>query len=360
MVAGVQLAWPGPHAARRPRDCSTLRDLLAGPGPAGDTRRALPRQGAHRRGRPGLGLHRQLGRARRLPRHRQGPAARQREPRGPRALRARGPGAAHAGRRRAGPTRTSCASSTTRRPSCRRRSAEPRPSSCAYTVLEYVRGPTLEQVLAQARGTGLPLDRVRRIGRQVTLALEDVHAQKIVHRDLKPSNVLLANEGGTEVAKVTDFGLVKAVELASRRPRRSRARAWGTRRPSSSSRATSAWAPATDVFSFATILFEMLTGRARLPVRRGREPADHRHAPAQRPAPQPAARAGQPAARARGAPRSGRAAAGRAGARHGGRAGRPPRFGGRALGRGRAAAARRVRARARYAPRLGAQSPRRR
>ncbi len=65
-------------------------------------------------------------------------------------------------------------------------------------------------------GTGLPLDRVRRIGRQVALALEDVHAQKVVHRDLKPSNVLLANEGGTEVAKVTDFGLVKAVDIGSR------------------------------------------------------------------------------------------------------------------------------------------------
>ena len=62
-----------------------------------------------------------------------------------------------------------------------------------FTVLEYVRGPTLEHVLAQSRGVGLGLERTRRIARQVSLALEDVHAQKVVHRDLKPSNVLLAS-----------------------------------------------------------------------------------------------------------------------------------------------------------------------
>src|SRR5271165_2565084 len=87
------------------------------------------------------------------------------------------------------------------------------PIELPFTVLEYVRGATLEQILERTRGIGLALDRVRRIGRQIVLALEDVHAHKIVHRDLKPSNVLLATEGGTEVAKVTDFGLVKLVDI---------------------------------------------------------------------------------------------------------------------------------------------------
>ncbi len=146
------------------------------------------------------------------------------------------------------------------------------PIELRYTVLEYVRGPTLEQVLAQARGTGLQLDRVRRIGRQVTLALEDVHAQKIVHRDLKPSNVLLANEGGTEVAKVTDFGLVKAVEIGFAMTTALAGASLGYAPPEQFEQGNKRVGPRTDVFSFATILFEMLTGTRAFPYGEGENP----------------------------------------------------------------------------------------
>jgi eukaryotic-like serine/threonine-protein kinase len=146
------------------------------------------------------------------------------------------------------------------------------PVELRYTVLEYVRGPTLEQVLAQARGTGLSLDRVRRIGRQVTLALEDVHAQKIVHRDLKPSNVLLANEGGTEVAKVTDFGLVKAVEIGFARTTALAGASLGYAPPEQFEVGNKRVGQRTDVFSFATILFEMLTGARAFPYGEGENP----------------------------------------------------------------------------------------
>src|SRR5580692_1525656 len=44
------------------------------------------------------------------------------------------------------------------------------PVELRFTALEYVRGPTLEQVLSQSRGSGLSLERTRRIGRQVALA----------------------------------------------------------------------------------------------------------------------------------------------------------------------------------------------
>src|ERR1700722_2847780 len=36
-----------------------------------------------------------------------------------------------------------------------------------FTALEYVKGPTLEYVLSQSRGVGLPLERTRRIGHQI-------------------------------------------------------------------------------------------------------------------------------------------------------------------------------------------------
>ena len=91
----------------------------------------------------------------------------------------------------------------------------PEPLTLPFTVLEFVDGMTLEQLLTEQRklARGLPAERVRRLLRQISQALDVVHKQKVVHRDLKPSNILLANEGGTEVAKVTDFGLVKLVDV---------------------------------------------------------------------------------------------------------------------------------------------------
>jgi serine/threonine-protein kinase len=146
------------------------------------------------------------------------------------------------------------------------------PIELRYTVLEYVRGPTLEQVLVHARGAGLALDRVRRIGRQITLALEDVHSQKVVHRDLKPSNVLLASEGGTEVAKVTDFGLVKAVEIGFARTTALAGASLGYAPPEQFEQGNKRVGPRTDVFSFAAILFEMITGARAFPHGEGENP----------------------------------------------------------------------------------------
>ncbi len=141
-----------------------------------------------------------------------------------------------------------------------------------YTVLEYVRGPTLEQVLARGRGVGLALDRVRRIGRQVALALEDVHSHKIVHRDLKPSNVLLADEGGTEVAKVTDFGLVKAVDIGFSKTTALAGASLGYAPPEQFEQGNRRVGPRTDVFSFAAMLYEMLTGARAFPYGDGENP----------------------------------------------------------------------------------------
>jgi len=141
-----------------------------------------------------------------------------------------------------------------------------------FTVLEYVPGPTLEAVLAERRGVGLALDRTRRIAGQVVLALEDVHAHKVVHRDLKPSNVLLANQGGVEIAKVTDFGLVKVVELGLGRTSALAGASIGYAPPEQFERGNQRVTPRTDVFSFAAMLYEMLTGARAFPYGDGESP----------------------------------------------------------------------------------------
>ena len=80
-------------------------------------------------------------------------------------------------------------------------------------ILELVEGETLAEILAgdsntQARGKGLPLNRVFNIARQIAEALEVAHHRGIVHRDLKPANVKITPAGAV---KVLDFGLAKAV-----------------------------------------------------------------------------------------------------------------------------------------------------
>lgn len=53
---------------------------------------------------------------------------------------------------------------------------------------------------------GLSLEAVRRIGAELTLALEHIHRHNVVYRDLKPENALLTADGHV---KLTDFGLAR-------------------------------------------------------------------------------------------------------------------------------------------------------
>jgi tRNA A-37 threonylcarbamoyl transferase component Bud32 len=141
-----------------------------------------------------------------------------------------------------------------------------------FTVLEHVDGPTLAQVIEAHGGFGLPITRVRRIMKQVARALHTVHAHRIVHRDLKPSNVLLAQAQGQEVAKVTDFGLVKLPELSAQRTATVAGASLGYAPPEQYEMGNRRVCPQTDVFAFATILFEALSGTEAYPYRPGDNP----------------------------------------------------------------------------------------
>jgi eukaryotic-like serine/threonine-protein kinase len=76
-------------------------------------------------------------------------------------------------------------------------------------VMELVEGPTLADRIARAP---IPVDRAIDIARQIADALAAAHEKGIVHRDLKPANIKVRDDG---VVKVLDFGLAKAIGLAS-------------------------------------------------------------------------------------------------------------------------------------------------
>jgi serine/threonine-protein kinase len=142
-----------------------------------------------------------------------------------------------------------------------------RAPSLAFIVLELVQGPTLAKVIEAHGGLGLPILRVKQLMAQVAHALSAVHERRIVHRDLKPSNILLAYEDGRELAKVTDFGLVKQSDPTNKLTLSLAGASAGYAPPEQYEHRNERVTAKTDVFSFAAIVYEMLTGAPAFPVR---------------------------------------------------------------------------------------------
>lgn len=80
-----------------------------------------------------------------------------------------------------------------------------------YIVMEYVPGTSLQERIDQT--AGMEVDDVLRIGSQIARGLDAAHRQGLIHRDVKPANVLI--DDATETAKITDFGLARAIDGSS-------------------------------------------------------------------------------------------------------------------------------------------------
>ncbi|MEZ6184479.1 MAG: FHA domain-containing serine/threonine-protein kinase [Planctomycetota bacterium] len=133
-----------------------------------------------------------------------------------------------------------------------------------FIVLEYVNGPTLEQLM-QERGK-FSWQSATRAAKQIASALDAAHQRGIVHRDVKPANILVAPGG---VLKVFDFGLAKWVE-------REKLTHAGEILGSPAYMAPEQWGDhevdhRADLFALGVIYYQLLT--AELPFR-GRTPAD--------------------------------------------------------------------------------------
>src|ERR1035437_5172671 len=74
----------------------------------------------------------------------------------------------------------------------------------AYIAMEYVDGPTLDQIMAP--NLAMPPERIFSVLAQAAVALDYAPQKGIVHRDIKPAKIMIAADG---TAKIADFGIAK-------------------------------------------------------------------------------------------------------------------------------------------------------
>ena len=123
-----------------------------------------------------------------------------------------------------------------------------------YIVMELVQGKTLKEIINN-EGV-LSWKWAVNIAMQIASALELAHKNGIVHRDIKPHNIIITEDG---IAKVTDFGIAKAVSNST-------ITAFGTTIGSvhyfSPEQAKGGFTDAkSDLYSLGVVMYEMLTGK---------------------------------------------------------------------------------------------------
>jgi serine/threonine protein kinase len=131
-----------------------------------------------------------------------------------------------------------------------------------FFVMELVDGPPITRYCDEKRMT--VRDRLSLFAR-VCHAVQHAHQKGIIHRDLKPGNVLVAEQDGSAVPKVIDFGIAKAVgrPLTDRAARTELGMVVGTPEYMSPEQADPSALDAdtrTDIYALAVLLYELLTG----------------------------------------------------------------------------------------------------
>ena len=123
-----------------------------------------------------------------------------------------------------------------------------------YIVMELIKGKTLKEIIVEDGAISWKWS--VNVAIQIASALETAHKNNIIHRDIKPHNIIITEDG---IAKVTDFGIAKAVSNST-------ITAFGTTMGSvhyfSPEHARGGFTdPKSDLYSLGVVLYEMITGK---------------------------------------------------------------------------------------------------
>ncbi|MBV8143775.1 MAG: protein kinase [Gammaproteobacteria bacterium] len=125
-----------------------------------------------------------------------------------------------------------------------------------YVLMEYLEGKSLDRLLDEEFGRGMPFSHAWPIIEDVAAALGNAHDHNVIHSDVKPANVFLTSSGRT---KLLDFGIARV----------SRGRLLHS--PPGTRALTPGYASCEmlegkeadrrdDIYSFACVIYEMLSG----------------------------------------------------------------------------------------------------
>jgi TolB-like protein len=126
-----------------------------------------------------------------------------------------------------------------------------------YVLMEYLEGKSLDVLLAEEFGRGMPFSHAWPIIEDVGAALGNAHDHNIIHSDLKPANVFVTTSGRT---KLLDFGIARI----SRGPllhKRSGPLALTPAYASCEMLEGKEADTRDDIYSFACVIYEMLCGK---------------------------------------------------------------------------------------------------
>lgn len=136
-----------------------------------------------------------------------------------------------------------------------------------YIVMEECNGGQLFDLLL--RESAMSAKELKRIIREILMAVEYLHDLGLIHRDIKPENIMLSQEGGESIIKLIDFDTCE--EIVSRRlsiavtpsektHRKRSTRIVGTLGYIAPESFNGEYSTASDMFSVGVIFYILMTG----------------------------------------------------------------------------------------------------